>query len=188
MKLHDFFATAARAVPAPTRPVKFRACGHDAHNVRLVADVEAELAFVDEKERSEALAEAHAELAKRYHGEIAPDERRADEEAYHTLLRALREPGTLEPLCRSVIELKTALVLPEALRLWSEYKRFEREEFPPAVDEEEFAALVEEAKKKSLGALLSSSSSTQIRTVWPSLVAHFGRFPMPTSSDSEPSK
>jgi hypothetical protein len=189
MNLSDFFSTAARAVPAPTRAVTFKVIGSGPGSTRIVVDAKAELAFVDEDDRLKALRSASDYIKKTYDGE--PDRgRRFDEEIYFVLLLALRDADDINaPFASTALQLRNALVLPEALRLWDAYQRFLREEFPEEISAEEMAELVEEAKKKSLLALLSSKGSSQILSAWGSLVAAAsGESQEPTSSDTERSE
>lgn len=189
MDLADFLSTASRAVPAPTRTVKFKLIGSGSDSTRVIVDATAELAFLDDAERLEALRAAADYVKKTYKGEEPVMSRRYDEEMYFILRRALRRTDDIsEPIARTELELRNALVLPEALRLWDEYQRFVREEFPPDYSEEETRELVEEAKKKSLIALLSERGSGPIRAAWASLVVASGEYQQPTSSDIAPSE
>ncbi len=186
MQLHDFFTTANRAVPAPTRKISLRLLGSNAESAeRLVADATAELAFVSDADRLEALRECDAHIQKIYKGVEPPSFRRFNEEVYFILLRALRDPEDVnKPFARTPLELRNALVLVEALRAYDEHVRFMAEEFPPAISPAEERELVEEAKKNSLLALLSSRGSDPIRAAWPALVlAASGDSLMPMSSD-----
>ncbi len=167
--LSEFFDSPA-AIPVSGRPVSFRAIrrtvrpGQEVAET-LAADVRAVLFFVDETERAAAHRDADAcTNSKLKPGESAPDNAREDERVFHVLFRALRiaeSPHT--PLCRTVDELRGALVLPAVQDLWSEYLRFVAEEFPPYVDPEEFVRLVEAAKKKPLPALLEDFDSDTVR-------------------------
>src|SRR5437660_205856 len=115
MKLHDFLTAQGRARPAPTRPVTFKVLGVDGQMQSLVAEAAAEIAFVSESLRAEALREADAAIAKEYGGQPIPDDRREDERMYHVLHRALRDRDDVrQPFADGVRELKNALVLPEA--------------------------------------------------------------------------
>lgn len=184
MQLSDFLdpATHSAATPAPTRTVRFKLA-----NARVVANATAELAFVVDEKRLEALRDADKHIAKTYSAEPSVSAR-WDEEMYFILQRALRDSDDVEkPFARTPLELRNALVFVEARRVYDEYLRFVREEFPADFSPEEFLEIVEDAKKKPLPILLSERGSEQIRSVLPSLVAHFGKYPQPTSTDTEQS-
>lgn len=185
MQIDDFFSTASRAVPAPTRTVKFRLLGRDPNSgERLVADATAELAFIDEETRLDALRLADQHIKAKYNGE-PPSGRRFDEDVFFLLACAMRDPEHLDrPFAETALRLRNGLTLPEALRLHDEYQRFVREEFPDSISPEEERELVEAAKKKSLLALLSEHGSSRIRSAWRSLVEASGSYQTPTSSDS----
>ena len=179
MKLRDLLSSAGSRL-APTRPIRWKAIGYNERHERVMADVSAVFAFVDERQRQEALRDAAKALAKDYGSEPVPPSRRTDEESYHLLNRALRDADDpRSPFAESVEELKQALVFEATREVMSEYDRFCVEEFPPEVSEEEFKELVAEARTSFLSDLLSSSRSLQIRRAWPSLVAHFGASPTP---------
>lgn len=174
MKLHDFLGQQAR--PAPTRTVTFRIMGNDSRMVGRVATATAEIAFVPEGVRQRAIREAEKAIAEEYAGEPVPADRREDERSYHILFHALRDKDDVrQPFADSVKELKGALVLPEAQRLWSEYKQFEAEEFPEWVDGDTFEKLVEEAKKNSLSVLLSSFGFDVVRRSMPGVIARLAK-------------
>ena len=155
MTLADFLKQGARQ--AATRSVSFKVVGQDSQARALVADARAELAPLSEHQRQEALREAERALRETYYKDPIPDARRDDEGMYHVLTRALRDPDDpRRPFADSVRELKGALVLAEAARLWSAYVAFLDEEFPDIVDAETFEKLVDAAKKVSLIDLISS--------------------------------
>jgi hypothetical protein len=181
MKLHDFLTAQGRAHPSPTRPVAFKVLGVDGQMQGLVADAAAELAFVPEAARQEGLRDAERAVREQYGEDAAPEDRRDDEGKYHVLFRALRDKDDVrQPFADSVKELKNALVLPEAARLWREYHQFVDEEFPDAVDAETFEKLVEAAKTSFLPALLSSFGFDAVRRSMPGLLARLRKSPTPT--------
>jgi hypothetical protein len=71
MKLNDFLTAQGRSRPAPTRPVTFKVLGLDVQMQGLVADAAAELAFVPEATRQEALRDAERHLRETYGDEAA---------------------------------------------------------------------------------------------------------------------
>lgn len=181
MKLHDFLTAQGRSRPAPTRPVTFKVLGVDQRMQGLVAEAQAELAFVPESVRQEALRDAERVIRETYGEDSIPDDRREDERSYHVLHRALRDKDDVrQPFADSVKELKNALVLSEARRLWIAYQQFVEEEFPDIVDAETFERLVEESKKTSLPALLSSFGFDAVRRSMPGLLARLRTSPTPT--------
>lgn len=176
MKLSDFLNAQGRARPAPTRPINFKVLGRDQRASVMVADASAELAFVPEGARQEALRDADKIVMDAYGSATVPTDRREDERAYHVLYRALRDKDDpRQPFADSISELKGALVLPEAQRLYNEYKQFEAEEFPDIVDAEMFERMVEEAKKNSLSDLLSSFGFDVVRRSMPGLISRLGK-------------
>jgi hypothetical protein len=181
MKLNDFLTAQGRSRPAPTRPVNFKVLGVNGQMAGLVADAGAELAFVPEAARQEALRDANRAVAEAYVDQPVPEERRDDEGKYHVLFRALRDKDDVrQPFADSVKELKNALVLPEAARLWREYHQFVDEEFPDAVDADTFEKLVEEARRSFLSDLLSRFGFDAVRRSMPGLLARLKTSPTRT--------
>jgi hypothetical protein len=181
MKLAAFLAVHGRSLPAPTRSVKFKILGADVRKSGTVAPAEAEIAFVSETSRQEALRNADAAIATEYEGQLPSGDRREDERMYHVLHRALRDKDDVrQPFAESPDELKAALVLPEAARIWREYLQFVDEEFPEWVDAETFEKLVAESKKTSLPDLLSSFGSDVVRRSMPGLLSRLQRSATPT--------
>ena len=173
--LSDFFAS-RDAVVIRGRPVTFRAVRRtvraDDDNAETYAvDVRALLFFVDESERAAAYRDADNSVnATLKPGESAPDGAREDARALYVLFRAIRNTDAPHvPLFRTIDELKGCLVRPAFLDLWSEYCRFEQEEFPPYVDPDEFVKLVEAAKTQSFLALREGRDLSLLRRSLPSL-------------------
>jgi hypothetical protein len=181
MKLSDFLNAQGRARPAPTRPIAFKVLGVDGQMNGRVGDASAELAFVPEAPRQEALRDAERAIRDHYGDQPIPEDRRDDEGKYHVLFRALRDRDDVrQPFADSVKELKNALVLPEASRLWREYNQFVDEEFPDLVDAETFEKLVEEAKNHFLGDLVCSFGFDVVRRSMFGLLARLKKLPTPT--------
>lgn len=183
MKLGEHFLTGGRSRSAPTRSVSFRACGTAPGGVeKMIAEVSACLAFVNEGARAEAIRDANDYLLKFYRGQPIPAQAREDEETYHILNLALRDAGDpRQPLCANgVDELRQALVLHVARELWVAFTAFMAEEFPSQVSAETFGELVEDAKKKSLPDLLSGYGFSTILRSLPSLAAALGTSPTQT--------
>jgi hypothetical protein len=159
----------------------FKVLGVDGQMTGLVAEVSCEIAFVSESQRQEALREADAAIAKEYGGQPIPDDRREDERMYHVLHRALRDRDDVrQPFADGVNELKNALVLPEAARVWKAYLGFVDEEFPDQVDAETFEKLVEEAKTHFFADLVSSFGSDVVRRATPGLIRRLAKSPTQT--------
>lgn len=173
MKLGEFLSQqGAGARQAPTRTARVKLVGVDGQMLGRVADARAEIAFVPEAARQEALRDADRAIRDLYGKDPPPDERRDDEHKYHILHRALRDcDDPRQPFADSVRELKGALVLAEAARIWAEYCQFVEEEFPDSVDTETFERMVEEAKKASLPGLISSYGFDAVRRSMPGLLA-----------------
>lgn len=161
MKLNDFLL---QGRPAATRSVTFRVLGNDAGMNGVVADARAELAYVSEHVRHEAMREADAALREAYAGKDPQEDRRNDERTYHVLCRALRDADDVrQPFAGTVRELKGALVLAEAHRIWAAYADFMDEEFPDEIDAETFEKLVADSKKNTLADLISSYGYAAVR-------------------------
>lgn len=172
MKLHDFLSAQGGVRTAATRPVKMRVVGLDPSARSVVAEARAEIAHVSERERQQALREADRALHDLYLHDPVPEDRREDERTYHILQRALRDADDVrQPFSDSVTELKSALVLAEARRVWAAYVQFMEEEFPDQVDGETFERLVEEAKKASVPDLIASFGFDAVRRSMPGLLA-----------------
>jgi hypothetical protein len=181
MKLGDFLNAQGRARPAPTRPVNFKVLGVDGQMSGLVAEVSCEIAFVSESQRQEALREADAAIAKDYGGQPIPDDRREDERMIHILHRALRDRDDVrQPFADGVKELKNALMLPEAARIWKAYLGFVEEEFPDQVDAETFEKLVEEAKRAFFPEALSRFGFDAVKACLPGLLLRLKTSPTQT--------
>jgi hypothetical protein len=129
-----------------------------------------------EHERDEAYRDADAAVRKFYGGKSEPPiDRIVAERNYHLLAKALRDADSpSDAFAASVMQLKSALVLDEAKRVFDEYEAWIAEEFPDSVDEETFKKLVEDAKKKSLNDLLTSYGFATIHRALGSLAAHSG--------------
>jgi hypothetical protein len=152
VRLADFLSgrNRANATPAPTQPVTFKAIGRDAHGEEYLVDCKGLVAFVDENKRDQAIDAAEAVLRTKYPDGSAPDEKRRNEVAYQVLLRALRDADDPRvQLAASVDELRSALVMPEATRLYAEYVKFVDEEFPATPTPQQFDKLTAEAEKNS---------------------------------------
>lgn len=138
------------AVPAPTRPVAFKAIARGAHGEEYLVETTAVLAFVDEERRDAALDAAEAAIRQKYPDGLAPPEKRRNAVAYQILLHALRDPDEhRSQLASTVEELRKALVQPVATRLYAEYCQFVDEEFPVTPATDDFEGMVEEAEKNS---------------------------------------
>jgi hypothetical protein len=152
MRLADFLSVRNRgnATPAPTQPIAFKAIARDANGDEYLVDCKALIAFVDENKRDQAIDAAEAVLRAKYAGGSGPDEKRRNEVAYQVLLRALRDADDPRvQLASSVDELRSALVMPEATRLYGEYVKFIDEEFPATPTPQQFDKLAAEAEKNS---------------------------------------
>lgn len=153
MRLADFLNSPNRsksAIPAPTQPVTFKALGRDPHGEEYLVECKATLGLVDENRRDEAIDDTEARMRAKYPDGTAPEEKRRNEMAYQVLLRAMRDADdTRVQFAASVDELRSALVMPEATRLYGEYVRFVEEEFPAAPTTKQFQALTREAEKNS---------------------------------------
>lgn len=160
MKLGDILRQSGRAQPVEPHPVEFTAKGQGSNFEIVTARVKAVMICLDEDQRTAARVSALAEVEKRFKDKAVPRGIVDDEETYHMLCEALRQPeqegGIYPKLCSTVLELRTALVFPEAKRLWSEYNTYLAREFPEAPDDETWKQLLEDAKKNSLSDLLTS--------------------------------
>lgn len=180
MKLGNFLRTAGTAKPVNPHPVTFYAKGRD-DSLRLVkAKVEAVLIFLDEDERTALRVQAREAAEKRFTGKVIPDGVYRDEESYHILFEALRQKapnanGQHERLCDTIDELRSALVLREAQRLYGEYDLYLLKEFPPSIDDETWRKLLEEAKKNSASDLLTSYGFERVAAVLSFLAAQSGK-------------
>lgn len=176
MKLSDFLSQAGgHASLAPTKPVKFKVLGRNQGGEQVVADAEAILVFVSEKERQEAIRDAHQELRRLYDKMPVPDERLSDEISYQLLFRALRDSTDQRvAFAGSVPELRAAMSLRVCSELVATYHEWVAQEFPEEIDEEQFQKLVEEAKKVCFFDLVSAFGSRTIQRAMPSLLAISG--------------
>ena len=171
MKLGDFLTRAGSSRPSPTRSVSFKVIGYDKQHVKHISDATAELAFVNETERQEALRDANKIVKEAYGEAEIPPGRRDDEAKFHILFRALRDTDDVrQPLAESVKELKNALVLPEAIKVWEAYCQFVAEEFPDQIDAEMFQKMVEEAKQCFFVDLLLHFGSDVVLHAMPGLI------------------
>jgi hypothetical protein len=150
--------------------------GLDSQHSAIVTEAKAELAFVTEFDRQEAMRTAEKELKALYGSEEISDDRRRDAYTYHILQRALRDADDVRTaFAGSVKELEKALVLPEANKIWSEYIQFCDEEFPDYVDPDTFEKLVAAAKKDSVSTLISTFGYEDVRRSMPGVLALLSR-------------
>ncbi len=159
MNLGDILTTQGRAQPVHPHPVEFKAKGTNAELEIVTARVKAVLICLDEDQRTAARVAALGSVERRFKDKAVPSGVVSDEEIYHYLFEALRQPemvdGIHPKLAATVMELRGALVKNEANRIYREYVEYMEREFPENVSDEKWAALVEDAKKNSIPDLLT---------------------------------
>lgn len=176
MNLHDLL-NSPKAHHVSGRVVEFRVIGRNQHGEHVQAQAQARFRFVSEEERAALFAKADAACSARYDGK-PPADRQIDERNYYVLHAALRDADSPDkPFAATVIELRNALVLEEAQRVFSELGAWLDEEFPASVSEEDMTALIADAKKNSLVDLLTSYGYKRTLTALRSLARDSGKLP-----------
>lgn len=147
MRLEDFLKQGGtkNAVLAPTKPVSFKGIGLTNNRQQFTFDATAQLVFVDEEETARIRSAARV-----VHPSAADRDLFNQEVAYRTLAVALRDaddPAVM--FAKDHVELRKALIGPEATRLINAYAEFVEKEFNPQPSAEQVAEMAEEAEGNS---------------------------------------
>lgn len=153
MQFHELFAADFDGTPA-THPVTFRALPAARDSKKpppRPREVSAVFVLVDEPDSMMALREAAEAVAEQYKGlAVIPNGVRGNEEIYHMLFRAIRDPDNpSKTLFRTLLELRRAVIPSVAGQLFSAYEKWRGDEFPDVVTPEEMKTAEDDAAGKS---------------------------------------
>ena len=169
-------ASAGRSIPAQRITVQLV----DPDNPTRVADAHACLRFVPDRVRFEALDDAAGALAAIK--VPVDDRRRAGEETYHFLVRALRQAEQPSaPFFQTALEAKNMLTTAEAMRIANEYDRYLWAHAPQTMTPEQIAEVRKDVEGFFLPDLLRRHGYWSLARLLPSLAMELGISLIPTS-------